>query len=107
MTRAVEQFPPAGESVLFDDRVFTGFFAVVAVLMAAGIGLFLWLLVRNLRMMRRVGVHPVQGAASRAVVGHRPGVPLAQRLQELDDLRRRGVITDAEHALARHEVLTS
>ena len=91
----MESFEPAGESFLFDDRVFFVFFAVVAVLMAAVLGLFVWMTVRNLRVLRRAGT------------GGRPAASLADRLQELDDLRRRGLISQAEHAMARQRTLTS
>ena len=103
MTRAVETFEPAGGGPLLDDRLFSGLSAVVGVLVVAGLVLFAWLLVRNLRGMRRVAQDPPaagRGAPSVAA-------PVAQRLQELDDLHRRGVITDAERSLARHQVLTS
>ena len=92
MTRAVQQFPPAGEPPLVDGGI-DAFFVLVAVLMAAMLCLFVWLLVRNVRMLRRAGT------------GGRPS--LAERLQELDDLHRRGVISAAEHAMARQRVLTS
>ena len=90
----MESFEPAGESFLFDDRVFFVFFAVVAVLMVAILGLFVWTMLR-LRVMRRAGT------------GGRPAASLADRLQELDDLRRRGLISQAEHAMARQRTLTS
>ena len=92
MTRAVQEFPPAGENPLVEGG-FEAFTVLVGVLMVAGVVLFLWLLVRNLRLVRSVGP------------GGRPS--LAQRLEELDDLHRRGVISAAEHALARQRVLTS
>ena len=104
MTSATESYQPAGESILFDDRVFTGFATVVVVLMVAMLGLFLWLLVRNLRILRRVGAGAA-GVSHRPVSVHAPS--LAARLQELDDLHRRGVITDAEHSTARHQALTT
>ena len=102
----MESFEPASESFLFSDRAFTGFATVVVVLMIAMFGLFLWLLVRNVRTMRSVGPGPA-GLAHRPGRGVSPAPSLALRLQELDDLHRRGVITDAEHAMARHQALTS
>ena len=91
----METFQPGSEGWLFDDRVFAGFFALVGVLMVAMFALFLWLLVRNSRVLRSGGGR------------QRPGTSLAQRLQELDDLHRRGVITDAEHSRARSQALAS
>ena len=92
MIRAVQEFPPADESVLVPGGM-DAFMSLVVVGMVAGVVLFLWLLVRNLRIMRHAGA------------GGRPS--LAERMQELDDLHRRGLISDAEHAMARQRALTS
>ena len=97
MTRAVQEFPSSDRSVLVDGSAVVPFVAVVVVLMAASLVLFLWLLVRNLRLIRRADT--ARTGTTRA--------PLEQRLRELDDLHRRGVISDAEHAAARQRTLTS
>ena len=91
MTLAVQDFSPTGDPFLSGIDAFA---ALVVVLMVAMLGLFAWLLVRNVRILRRAGTS-------------RRGASLEERLQELDDLHRRGRITAAEHATARQRVLTS
>lgn len=73
---------------------------------------------RNYRAAKRGGVDPfavdtelkVKAINSNALrgTGHpEPGArSLEQRLAEIDDLHRRGVITDAERATARTEILS-
>lgn len=92
MGLAVQEYSPVGETPLVAGG-FEVFAVLVTVGMVAGVALFVWLLVRNVRLLRRVGP------------GTRPSV--SQRLQELDDLHRQGRITAAEHALARQRVLAS
>ena len=82
---------------------------LVAVLMLGMVVLFGWLLIRNVRMIRRADA---QGAAGQPRVGSSPAAQpllaagLEQRLLELDDLHRRGVITQAERQEARQRVLS-
>jgi cytochrome c-type biogenesis protein CcmI len=97
MLSAVQEFP-TDDVPVFDTGGVDAFIAVVVVLMAAMLVLFLWLLVRNLRLIRRADT------AGTSVLSR---APLEQRLRELDDLHRRGVISDAEHAAARQRTLTS
>ena len=91
MTRAVQELSPTGDPLVSGGV--DALIGVVVVLVVAVLALLLWLLVRS-RGLRRVGTP-------------RRGAPLAGRLQELDDLHRRGLITDAEHAAARQRTLTS
>jgi hypothetical protein len=65
---------------------------------------------RSRRVLRDNGLDPL---AARAQIAARiargplaaPAQNLEQRLSELDDLHRRGVITDAEHSVARRAAL--
>ena len=91
MVFAVQDVAPSSDPLV--DGSIDAFMVVVTVVMALGVLLFVWLLVRNVRMARRTG----RGR----------GTSLSQRLQELDDLHRRGLISDAEHAMARQRALTS
>ena len=95
-----------GEADLFVG-LFAGFvllfFAFVLTTIIAGI-------VRSRRVLKDAGLDPLAAEAQLAVALSRgplmaPAVPLEQRLTELDDLHRRGVISDAEHATARAKVL--
>ena len=92
MTRAVQDFSPTGDPLVSGG--IDAFIGLVVVLMVAMLALFAWLLIRNLGILRRVGTPQRAGS-------------LAERLQELDDLHRRGLISDAEHAMARQRTLTS
>ena len=96
-------------------------FGAVGALMAVMFLLFLVLfgfavvvivrtLVRSRRVLADNGLDPYAAQAQLAAqVAHSqllaPGKSLEQRLQELDDLRSRGVITEAEHATARDTAL--
>jgi hypothetical protein len=83
--------------------VFAVFFVTVLVFAVTGIA-------RSRKVLRQNGLDPLAAQAQIAVrlaqgpLGTRaPG--LEQRLAELDDLHRRGVITTAEHEAARRTAL--
>jgi hypothetical protein len=84
--------------------VFAVFFVVVLVVIATGI-------VRSRKVLRESGLDPLAAQAQLAVrLAQGPlGTPaqsLEQRLAELDDLQRRGLITAEEHAEGRRAALT-
>ena len=93
-----------------------GFPVVFAVVFAA-VALFILTMfvlvgisaVRNARALRRAGVDPlaVESTVLLRLMRQQPGGrTMEQRLAELDDLHRRRVITDAEHASARARLIT-
>ncbi|NEK85737.1 SHOCT domain-containing protein [Blastococcus saxobsidens] len=79
------------------------FLGVVAVIVTTA--------VRSRRVLRDAGLDPVAAPAQLAArlaqgpLG-RPATTLETRLAELDDLRRRGLITPEEHASARRTALS-
>ncbi len=87
----------------------TGFlvvFVLVAVLVVAGFAFVGYAMVRSSRAARRAGIDPFTSEAqllAQAVSGQ--AQPLEQRLAELDDLHRRGVISAEEHRAARARAL--
>lgn len=91
---------PAGFSVMFIGvSVFIGLILVLVV-----VSLF-----KNFRVMKARGVNPLTAhgeiAARMAKGTLLEGKSMEQKLAELDDLRNRGVITDAEHAEGRKRAL--
>jgi lipopolysaccharide export LptBFGC system permease protein LptF len=84
--------------------VFAVLFVVVLVVVATGI-------VRSRTVLRESGLDPLSAQAQLAArLAQGPlGTPaqsLEQRLAELDDLQRRGLITAEEHAEGRRAALT-
>jgi hypothetical protein len=84
--------------------VFAVFFVVVLAFIATGIA-------RSRKVLRESGLDPM---AAQAQIAARlaqgplgtPAQSLEQRLAELDDLHRRGLITTEEHAESRRAALT-
>lgn len=92
----MDGFPDDGAFDLFSVA-----FAVVGVLVLAGFLFVGYAMVRSARAARRAGIDPFTSDAqllAQAVSG-RPGIE--QRLRELDDLHRRGVISAEEHRAGR------
>ena len=86
-------------------------FAVFAVFFVSVVVLIVRSGVRNRRVLRQHGFDPMTAQAELAVrlaQGPLGAVPksLEQRLVELDDLHRRGLISGEEHAAARRAALT-
>jgi cytochrome c-type biogenesis protein CcmH/NrfG len=85
-------------------------FAVVGLFIAVVLVLVVTSAVRSRKVLRDSGLDPLAAPAQIAArlaprpTGH-PDKVLEQRLAELDDLHRRGVITDAEHKGARATAL--
>jgi hypothetical protein len=93
-------------------RVMTGaflvFFAFACVFIAAVFCFIVYAIVRNRNALKAAGYDPVTAQvqmADRVVKGFE-GKPLEQRLAELDDLHRRGLISAEEHAAGRTAALT-
>jgi hypothetical protein len=95
-----------------------GEFPTMFVVLFVVVGLFILVvfagvvtsLLRSRRVLRDNGLDPLAAPAELAVRLARgplaaPAKSLEARLAELDDLRRRGLITDAEHAEARRAAL--
>jgi hypothetical protein len=85
-------------------------FAVVALLIVAVGVMVVTGALRSRRVLRDSGLDPLSVPAQIAVrlaqgPAAAPAKSLEQRLTELDDLHRRGVISDAEHAAARGAAL--
>ena len=107
---------PSSPDPVFDavETLFLIAFTVVGVLVVLGFVAVGWLMVRSARAARRAGLDPFQpvpwrgpgsppgGPRTAGAAAHRP---LEQRLLELDDLRRRSVISDDEHRSARARAL--
>jgi hypothetical protein len=99
--------PEFGEIPMFMKvgfALFAVFFVLVLVLIVRGT-------IRNRRVLREHGLDPLTAQAELAVrfaqgpLGT-PVTSLEQRLGELDDLHRRGLISGEEHAAARRAALT-
>ena len=103
MPHALEQDP------LVPGAMETGFlvvFALVGLLVVVGFVAVGYAVVRSARAARRSGIDPFTSEAqllAQAVSGQVR--PLEQRLAELDDLLRRGVISPDEHRAARARAL--
>lgn len=87
--------------------VFLGVFVVLFVLVVA---FMVTSATRGRRVLKQAGLDPLAAEAQLAAraAGSQllaPQRSLEERLRELDDLRSRGVITDAEHATARATAL--
>jgi hypothetical protein len=84
--------------------------AVVALLFLVAVVVIVIGIARSRRVLRESGLDPLAARAQIAARVSRgplatPAKSLEQRLGELDDLHRRGVITDAEHDAARTAAL--
>ena len=85
-------------------------FVVIAMVFVAVVVLAVTMAVRSRRVLRDSGLDPLAaGAQIAARISRGPlgtsRQSLEQRLGELDDLHRRGMITDAEHSAARTAAL--
>ena len=91
--------------------LFLVFFGLVATLVLAGFVFTGYAMVRSFRAAKAAGLDPfasqtqllAQAANSEMLA---PRQSIEQRLAELDDLHRRGVITAAEHGAARSAALS-
>jgi len=86
-------------------------FAVVALIILAVVVLIVRSAIRSRQVLRDSGLDPLAAhaqIAARIATGPlgTPAKSLEQRLTEVDDLRRRGLITEAEHGEARRAALT-
>jgi hypothetical protein len=95
------EFPPFMKIAF---GVFALFFVLVLVLIVKTT-------VRSRKVLRDNGLDPLAARAQLAVRLARgplgtPAKSLEQRLSELDDLHRRGLITDDEHSTARRAALS-
>jgi hypothetical protein len=86
-------------------------FGFVALIILAVVVVIVRSAIRSRQVLRDSGLDPL--AAHAQIAARMARGPLAtavkgleQRLTELDDLHRRGVITDAEHAAARRAALS-
>lgn len=103
--RAFESVPPAGGTGF--ETAFTAAFVVVGLIVLAGFLFVGYSMVRGARAAKRAGVDPFTPESVLIADALRGpgGKPLEQRLTELDDLHRRGVISSEEHAAARRKAL--
>ncbi len=104
MLVAVETGPSLEGSGL--ETAFVVAFAFVAVLVLLGFAFVIYAMVRSARAARRAGIDPFTSEAqllAQAVSGRRTSIE--KRLRELDDLHRRGIISDDEHKAARSQAL--
>jgi heme exporter protein D len=86
-------------------------FGVVALMILAVVVLVVRSALRSRQVLRDSGLDPLSAhaqIAARIATGPlgTPARTLEQRLTELDDLRRRGLITEAEHGEARRAALS-
>ena len=82
-------------------------FGIAVAIVLAGFVFVGYTMVRSARAAKRAGIDPFTPPAvlmAQAVRGG-AGRSLEQRLTELDDLHRRGVISTEEHAAARRKAL--
>src|SRR3978361_1466473 len=85
-------------------------FAIVALGFVLVVTFIVTTAIRSRRVLRANGLDPLAAGAQIAARMSRgplatPAQSLEQRLSELDDLHRRGVITDAEYEAARTAAL--
>lgn len=88
------------------EAAFLIVFGLIALLVVAGFAFVAYSAIRSARAARRAGIDPFTNEAqliAQAVAGR--GQPLEQRLAELDELHRRGVISTEEHRTARSRAL--
>jgi hypothetical protein len=88
------------------ETAFLVAFAGVALLVLVGFAFVAYAAVRSARAARRAGIDPFTNDAqvlAQAISGQ--GRTVEQRLAELDDLHRRGVISPEEHRSARARAL--
>ncbi|MGY2129607.1 hypothetical protein [Blastococcus sp. SYSU DS0617] len=101
MEQGFGDFPP----------VFLAFFGLAAAFIVVVAVMVVLSLARSRKVLRDSGLDPLAAPAEVAARLARgplaaPVRSLEQRLAELDDLHRRGVITDAEHDAGRRAALT-
>ena len=89
------------------ESVFLVLFGLAAAIILAGFVFVGYSMVRSARAARRAGVDPFtpESVLLAQALGGAAGQPLEQRLRELDDLHRRGVISADEHRAARARAL--
>ena len=90
------------------DTLFVVVFALVGLLVVAGFVFVGYSMVRSARAAKRHGIDPFTSEAqliAQAIDGPRP--TLEQRLAELDDLHRRGIISSDEHRDGRARAISS
>ena len=103
---SLEQGPPVADP-LFEVDLFLVAFAIVGSLILLGFLFVAYSIFRSYRAARRAGLDPFASEAQViAQAISRPGMTLEQRLTELDDLHRRGVISSQEHLTARQRALS-
>ena len=89
------------------ETIFLVVFGVAALLVLAGFVFVGYGMYRSARAAKRAGIDPFTSEAqliAQAVGGSGP--TLEQRLKELDDLHRRGVISAEEHQRGRAQAIT-
>jgi len=97
---------PLAPAPLFEGGLFVLSIAVVGLLVLLGF-LFVAFIVRSHRAAKRAGIDPFASEAqiiAQALSGS--ALTLEQRLAELDDLHRRGLISTEERTTARQQVLS-
>ena len=89
------------------DTVFFAVVGIIGALILAGFVFTVYTMVRSARAAKRAGIDPFTPPAVLMAQAVRGGGTrsLEQRLAELDDLHRRGVISSEEHAAARRKAL--
>ena len=90
------------------ESAFSVVFGLVALGILLGFAFSAYSMYRGYRASRRAGIDPFTPDSvllAQAVRGRQPQ-SLEQRLAELDDLHRRGVISSEEHRAARAKALT-
>lgn len=88
------------------ETLFLIAFAFVGLLVVTGFAFVAYAAIRSARAARRSGIDPFTPDAqllAQAISGQ--GRTVEQRLAELDDLHRRGVISNDEHRTARARAL--
>ena len=88
------------------ETAFIVAFGSIAVLVILGVVFVIYGMVRSARAARSAGIDPFTSEAQ-LLAQARSGrsTPIEQRLRELDDLHRRGIISDDEHSAARSRAL--
>lgn len=102
-----EEGPPVADP-LFEADLFLVAFALVGSLVLLGFLFVAYSILRSYRAAKRAGLDPFASEAqviAQAISG--PARTLEQRLHELDDLHRRGIISGEEHRMARAKALSA